>query len=362
MNITKRKERDLSERDYRSLKDRLSYSSLKTFSKDRFKFYKEFVLGEKKEETLSNDMILGNLVDCELFTPEDFDNKFHINQVAKPTGQMGELCDELILKTIFYTNEDKEITVEFSHIFEESLATLQKKGNFKGKDLSKVLELFTKKDGDISPEDYYRDGRDAIGKTVVDINQVTYGKKLVEQVLNCRFEAGEILRQRSTDNVEVLNQFAILFEINGIEFKALIDKLIIDHINKRIEPFDLKVTWENESFDYNFLKMGYYIQNGVYNLAIREYVRQNPELAGYEIDYLSFITVDSSGKSEPLVYRTNEEIHNLSLNGFTTSSGKSYKGVLQLIDEIQHHLNEGNWLISKDNFLSNGVSQLKINV
>ena len=119
------------EKEYRSLKDVLSYSALKTFVKDRNKFFKEFILGEKKEEALSNDMILGNLVDCELFTPEDFDTKFHINAIEKPTGQMGELCDDLLARTANYINSQGECEVDFGTIFtnQRSFIELQKVKN-----------------------------------------------------------------------------------------------------------------------------------------------------------------------------------------------------------------------------------------
>lgn len=362
MNITKRNTREVSEKEYRSLKDVLSYSALKTFAKDRNKFFKEFVLGEKKEEALSNDMILGNLADCEFFTPEEFDTKFHINAIEKPTGQMGELCDDLLARTSNYVNSEGECTVDFTTIFTEAVENQQKKGSFKGKDINKILTLFTTVGSDgFSPESYYEDGRKAIGKTVVDINQVTYSKKLVENVLNSPFEAGEILRATSTNNVDVLNQLVIFFSIEGIKFKAMLDRVIISYNTKTIKPYDLKVTWESENFDYNFLKMYYYIQNSVYNLAIREYTKQNG-LEDYTIDYLSFIALDSSGKSEPLVYETDESIFELGLNGFTTSSGKRYLGVLEIIKDINHHLSTGNWQISRKAHENNGVLDLKIDL
>lgn len=367
MNIISKTSEPISEKTYRSLKDRLSYSTLKDFENSRMKFYKEYILKEGREFVPNNDTINGSLVDCSLFTKEDFDLKFTIAVAEKPSGQMGELCDNLIAITNKYAvkldPEDEyspvDITVDFETIFREAFLDLIKKDKFKGKSIDKVAEMFEKDD---DAEAFYQEGRDSIGKQIVTVSQTTYCDKLVTDALNSPFEAGEILRMESSSNVEVLNQLIILFEFEGNPMRSMLDKVIVDHIKKVVKPYDLKVTWENETFDYNFLKMKYYIQLGVYSLAIRYWIENyRPELKDYVVEDFCFITIDSSGKTVPLVYKTSKEWIDKSIEGFTTTSGRRYKGVRELISEINHHLETGNWMISKENYKNNGVTILKEN-
>jgi hypothetical protein len=373
MNIVQ-KTNYITEKEYRGLKDRLSYSALKTFDDNRIKFYKKFILGEQVEEDpLSNDMLNGSLVDCMLFTPQDFDKKFVIATVDKPVGQMGELCDVLIYITTKYSEKvnfedefsDIVVYAEFSKIFEEALDKMWAQGKFKGKDLSKVLDLFN---ADATAEQFYEEGRSAIGKVLASINQVNYAQKLADDALNCQYEAGEILRARSHGNIEVINQLPILCDFgilslehpHSVPFKALLDKIIIDHENRLIKKYDLKVTWEAEGFDYNFLKMKYYLQLGSYDVAFRHWVvNERPDLVGYHVEPLAFIALDSKGVSIPLVYETNEDWSFKAISGFKTTTGRRYKGVMELITEIQHHLETGNWLISKQNHIDYGITQIK---
>jgi hypothetical protein len=366
MNIVQ-KPTTISEKSYRNMKNRLSYSSLKDFDKNRLNFYKEYILGEGSKFAPTNDTIIGSLGDCLLFTKDDFDLKFLIATSPKPTGQMGELCDSMINITNKYAikidPEDEfsayEITASFSTIIEEAYQELIRKDKFKGKTFDKVVEMFEK---DPDGENYYLEGRNSIGKQLVTISQVTYTEKLIKDALNSPFEAGEILRTITEGNTEVLDQLIILFEIEGTLLRSMLDRVIIDHNTKVIKPYDLKITWESESFDYNFLKMKYYIQLGVYISALKYWIENTrTDLKDYTIEDFCFITLDSTGISSPLVYKSSKEWYIKSMEGFTTSSGRKYKGIKELISEINHHLETGNWFMSKENYENNGVTILKEN-
>lgn len=344
------------ESEYRSVKDRLSYSALKDFKKSRNTFFRKYILGEKIKEEFSDSLILGNYVDCKLFSPEDFDEKFATPSVPFPTGQMGELCNEMYSVALTYRNSFGEINEPVSNILFSAFETLKKKDKFKGKDFKKVESLFKEETPDgFSAEDYYNELISNVGKIPLTADILTYGDKVIETIKSSSTVGSNILTTTSTDTLEVIDQLQVYFEIEGVPFKCMMDRVIIDHQTKTIHKYDLKVTWELEDFEYNFIKMAYYLQLGVYELGMISYIKDNrPELSSYQIKPLSFITVDPSSKSDPIVYETNATWVDHAING-----KDKLKGVLQLVSEISFHLERGEWRNSKQALESNGVLQLK---
>ena len=358
MNIIK--EEKLTEKDYRKINDRLSYSSLKLFSKDRNKFYRKHILNELvSEDPMNISLIIGNLVDglC-LLTPEEFDKKFAVASCLKPTGQYGELLDILGEKTFRCLDCNGELTIEFVQLFTESLEYLQTKGKFKGKTITSVLEQFSVPDKQgIVPEDYYKEVRNNHGKLVVDLNMIATAERLVEDLKNSPY-VGDIINKQNDEVTEVHNQLAILFEMNGIPFKALLDKMIL-HLDAHIcEIFDLKTCYNSNLFGYQYYKLGYIIQNGVYFLAVKEYLKSRG-MEDFTIIYPKFIVCDTSGNNKPLLFTTNVDNMEESLNGYVTPSGMKVKGVYELTADIQKHLELNEWGYSMEALDSNGRLAIK---
>lgn len=336
-------------KEYFEMKNILSNSAIKVFFENRVKFYKKYVLNEiveDEEDVKSVAMMLGTIVDFKLFNPEeDWDKHFHINSVQKPTGQMGVFVDVLYSKTLKYLDEENNITTDFLTIFQEAYDFVQKEGKFKGKSLEKVLEMFTS-DG----EGYYSECRNSFGKTVVDISLLTGAEKIIEDLKSSEF-VGDIINNNFTGNTQVFDQLAVFYEVNGLKFKSLLDKVVVDHDNKMIIPYDLKVTYSSEGFPYTYNNMKYWIQAGVYQLALLNWAIQN-EIDHYEIIPLSFIVADSSLKNKPVIYQTSKDSLKQALEG--VSKPVFRKGVLQLINEIKWHLETGIWNYSKEAFENKG--------
>ena len=111
-----------------------SYSTLKLFATNRFKFYKKYV--EKAPEYLleeeSESMNLGQMVDCLLTgTEAEFHEKFDFITCKRGGGQLWDFGDALWKLTQLSTNETGEMTREFSEIAEEAfnMVKYDKKGN-----------------------------------------------------------------------------------------------------------------------------------------------------------------------------------------------------------------------------------------
>src|SRR5581483_6503604 len=252
----------MTEKEYRAL-DIDSYSSLKVFIEDRKKYYKKFILKEVVREEESDELRFGSLVDCLLFTPEEFDSRYALSVSKVPTGQWGKLMDELWAVTLANLNANGEVTKEVEVMLEEAYNNVKfdrRTGEavaFKRESLEKVKEKFPGSDAEM----YYRQLRESHGKTIIELQELENAQAVVQELRTNDFTK-DIINLVTDERYEVYNQFPIIGELDGdltktvgYKLKCLVDKLIIDHKRKMIFIYDLKTAWDNErSFLYNYKK------------------------------------------------------------------------------------------------------------
>ncbi len=350
---------NLSTTDYHKLKDRLSFSALKCFDDSRMKFFKKYILQDKSiEEDASIAMTLGNVVDCLLLKPEEFDSKFSIATCLAPTGQMGLFVEELCKLTLKSLDNDNQVTRDFKDLAEEAFRNVKydKSGNevaFKKKDFEWLLNNFIGSEA----ESYYKDCRSQFGKQVIDTNMLSSANNIVDSLKTCEFTEN-IVNLQTSEDVEVINQLTILYELDGIPFKSMIDKVVIYHKNMVIEPYDLKVTYLSENFDYAYWKTKYYLQIAIYKYALLRWAYEM-DYEKYMIEPLCFIVGDSTLQTKPLLWQTTDIHTDEGEYGFELSSGRKMKGFLSLIKDIKWHLETGTWTVSRENFLNKGICTLR---
>lgn len=349
----------MTEKDYRA-SERLSYSAVKEFDTNRIKFYKKFILGEKDEETPSTALLLGNLVDCKLFSPETFDDKFHIANCIKGSGQMYDFVDELCKLTLQSLDKDLKVTRDMTELMEEAFNNVKydRKGveiAFKKKDFAWLVTNFSGSEA----EAYYKECRSVYGKDIVDLNIISAAEKTIEELQTCEWTK-DIINAKTEEDIEVVDQLAILYDVQGVLFKGMPDRVIINHKDKTITPYDLKISYIGEDFWYNYWKMKYYLQVASYYLALHHWKKvDRPELADYDMPGIEFIVGSSTLQSNPLLYSTNQININEGLYGFTTKAGNKYKGLYELVKEIEWHKKEQVWRNSKEVYDNKGKMIIK---
>lgn len=344
----------LKEKEYRALPQDSS-SSLKVFSEDRKKYYKKYVELKPVSEERNQAVIIGNLVDCLLLEPDEFDNKFHMSTVVKvPTGLMLEFVNSLYKQTIEYTNEDGVLVKDFSDMCKDAYT----EAGFKIK-FDAVLGKFVGSDAEI----YYRElvEVESKGLTVVTLQDVTNAENIVAE-LKSNFATAEIVNLENNIRWEVFNQFKVEeVEIGGLKMKMMIDKVVVDHVNKTIQIYDLKCTFSVENFfDEYYIKRKAYIQayiyhQGLFNCEENVFGFNHNE---YEILFPKFIVCDSINYMNPLVYTL--DIHDIidAYEGFEYK-GKKYKGVKDIITDLKWAKETGIWNISRENYMNNGQVKLR---
>lgn len=358
---------DITDKTYHGMKDHLNASAIREFYNDRYKFYKKYILGETIVEKKSTETIIGDMVHALLAENGDYDSKFTMASVREPSGQMMELVQALYNRTLKSRDGDGAITEPFSNLFQDAVNYVKYDYDgteiaFKGKTLEKIVELFTtadKKSGAVG-ELYYKELLANTGKTVITESQGIRAEKTYQRLKEHPYTSS-IVNMR-TEGVDVYKEEVILFEIQGIgKCRAKLDLIHVDHNSKTIQPYDYKCTWTAEDgLEYSYLKNMYYIPAAFYHVALVKWI-ENTELKDYKVLPMIYIAIDPAGDGDPILYPLTIQDLGYAYNGFTLQTGRRYKGVKELLHEIEWHIGSGIWSRSYESNINNGIVPLNVN-
>lgn len=335
-----------------------SSSSLKEFSMDRKKYYNKYYLGKNVEDKDSQAAIMGRLVETLLMEPDEFDKRFYMSACAtSPTGNMVTFVENLYRETIDATDDFGNVTKTFEEISKAAFADCGYSGKGNGS-YENIIKKFIGSDAEI----YYNEIRKvrANNLTVVTSQDVTHAENIVSELRN-NFATKDIVNLVNSSRYSVYDQLQVEgYGVDGHLFKSMMDKVIIDHEQKTIQPYDLKCTWSVENFyEEYYLYRRAYIQAYLYYYAAKHLtLDENSELYGYTVNPLQFIVCDSTNYYNPLVYTLSDEDMKDAYEGFV-HKGKTYPGVKYLIDELKWAMDMNIWNISKSNYLKKGVVNIK---
>lgn len=329
-----------------------SSSSLKDFDKDRKKYYRRYVLGEKIEDEETKALTMGRVVETKLMEPELFDDRFFPSVCeTTPTEGMLKFVEALYKYTKEATNEEGEVTRTFEELSRDAYVDSGYKIAYEA-----VMKKFMGSEAEV----YYQEIREVRtkGLTVISIRDATNAERIVEQMQNDPF-IGPIVNLTSSAKYDVFNQLQISdVSIGGLKMKGMLDKVIVDHDMKTIHIYDLKCTWAVENFyrEYYLYRRGD-IQAGVYYiLALHHFDDLVKE--GYTVKAPSFIVCDSGAYYSPLIYDLGNDDIVEAMNGFEYK-GTKYKGIIDIIEDIKWAKEMDVWNISRNNYLSGGRVKIK---
>jgi hypothetical protein len=327
---------------------------LKDFSQDRKKYYKKYILGEKVEDKDSSAANMGRIVETLLMEPHLFDDKFYMSScTSAPTGLMLDFVEALYKHTKEATDENGLVGRPMNELLEDAY----KDSGFKIK-YEAVINKFIGSDAEI----YYNEIRTVRtkGLTVVNTTEISIAEKIVEQ-LRINTTTAPIVNLTNSSRYEVIDQMQVEgYTVDGHKFKSMLDKVVIDHKEKTIQPYDLKCTWSVENFyEEYYLYRRAYIQAFLYYNAMKYLAADEASpYYGYKVEYLKFIVCDSTNYYQPLIYTLDDYDMINAYKGFILK-GRTYPGVEDLIAALSWCVTSGTWTISHKNYLSNGVVNIK---
>lgn len=137
----------------------------------------------------------------------------------------------------------------------------------------------------------------ALKRNKILISAQEFGEMVsAESALYQHKKAPELIKP-NPKNKEILTEFQIEWRFDKAPFDAfrmnsILDRIIIDHSNKKILIVDLKTTSSSvENFPYSVIKYKYHRQIFLYKAAINYWIKtERPELSEYEIQtYLAVV-------------------------------------------------------------------------
>lgn len=336
--------------NYRKI-ERLSYSDLKVFAKDKKSYYYLKVLKdpdtiekEEKKKAESPYIKMGNIIDIKLTDPNNFDNLFIKTSASVPTGQMLTLTNFLFEFTLRDTDDKGVIISNFSDRFTEAYEALKQEngGSLKSGE-EKFLERFGKE-----ALDYFQEKLNSIGKIIITSDEEMKAEAIVENLRNSIGTKEEVNWQHK------VIKYPILFDVYDVPMKAELDQIRFDHNSKKIYLDDYKTSSFIDTWQWEYLDSYYFIQAALYYFGATQHFSEHPEYKNYTIvPEFNFIVSDYNNYQKPLKYVVEEINLQNAWNGFKVGN-KKYKGILQLMDELKFSTENNLWDMSVENFKNKG--------
>lgn len=312
---------------YEDLKGFYNFSRIKDFEKlGLFKYHRKHILGVEEEDKDSAAMAVGSAVDCLLFEGEEvFDQKFFIGDNQKiPSGKGGEFARALHRAI----KSNISFDLAFRRAYEEAEMSERLFNNFLEKFEGSEVQL------------YFSSLVESEGKTTISTGDLAAAHGIINTLQHHS-------RTRFLFDMDGYSQLEVLFTYNGYPMKCKIDKLIVDSKNKTLRPFDLKVFYEVDDFEYRYLKDLYFLQEAVYTIAVQCF--RDKHYPGWKIDDFKFCVSHGANLKLPIIWNLKvEEGAGDLYEGFTTKSGRRYKGLDERLFEMKWHEDNDIWNTTYD--------------
>lgn len=291
--------------------------------------------------------IIGNAVDCQLTRPiEEFNQKFHVSTLQnKPSDTIKSIVNQVFdeAKRLHSTDLSTigRIQGYFPYIIDAcNDHEYQMRWN-EGTRINKVCEAF----------EYWEDLKLAEGKQVLSEEENNLISQIVMSIKTNPVTAPYF---QGSGNIEIRYQVPIFFIKLGVECKALLDMIIIDHSKKTVQPIDIKTMGDHTMYFPKSLRQRRYdIQAAFYTDALLSRI----EFQDYEILPFKFIVESSVNPGNPLVFTCDKTLleigkygrEAIKLKGVSMTKlvnifyGKveEIKGYMPLLDDYKWYIENG---------------------
>lgn len=275
---------NISEEEYRDI-PALDYSLISRYTNTGFNGLD--TLFDKIE---SPSLTFGSLVDCLLTAPNEVNDKFFVSELSEPSEKVKKAVEYL------YNNTDKEWLKEIDvDTILNALDMVEYQGNWKD---YKRVETFINKG-----QNWFRFLVVSSGKKV--ITKEVYDKAL--KVVNT-FKSSKATKFYFEPNVEfadIQRFYQLKFKTklkNGIDYKGMMDLVVVDYYKKEITICDIKTTSGKEwDFVNSFIKYNYYQQCSLYFRILSNVIKNDELFKDFKIVGFKFI-VANIDNPQPLVW------------------------------------------------------------
>lgn len=292
---------------------RLSFSRISSFDQDGPSAL------VKRKELSGEGILMGGVIDLLLFEPDKVKDNYYVFTAKEPTAMSKVLADGIIAN---YTEipSNKKIL--------EMVETL---GLWKS--VTKEELIVAKFDND-DFKGYLKAVFESRNKTIISADDLTKAEDIVE-ILRTHENSKGLVDFPGEDEDKYV-QLELDFNYKNFTFKGIVDLVIVDHKDKTIKFIDLKTGAPSaQLFSQSFTKYRYYLQALLYTIGAESF-KEKYGLADYTVLPFEFLYI-SRYQRVPFVFEVPAKWQTAAKNGFSTKSGWHYKGLDQLLEEIEWH-------------------------
>lgn len=314
---------------------RISNSAIGWFLKKGPRYYRDMLDG--KEEGLKLPQLeKGTMIHEYILQPEDFWNDYMILEYETPkVKQQKDFCDwyATLKATNPLEDNDKILLDAYNNAYSNKL--------------SNEAKLAIAKDFELKYNEYIKSRSLEQTKKVIsfaDLNMLKNIKKNIDE----HKKANELLT--NDPGCECHNEFHINWEDPKYKLpcKSLLDRVKIDHVNKKITVIDLKTTADVYNFKHSVETYDYYRQIAFYLLAITWYMNdQEIDISDYDCEAY-IIAIQSNSNNEVRVFNMLNEIELIN----------SKDKIFDVLSELSYHYQSNNWDHTRNYYENDGTEEL----
>ena len=274
---------------------RISNSAIGWFLKKGPRYLRDMLDG--KEEGMSAKFLeKGTMIHEYILQPEEFWKDYEILDFEVPkVKQQRDLCEYYSSHKLTdpLADDDKLLLEAYNNSYNNT-----KSAEIRKNEAKKIVETYS---------DYINYLQISTTKKVIsfaDLNML----KQIKQNLQEHVAANKLLFNVPT-TYTCHNEFHINWQYKNIDCKSLLDRVMFDHVNKKIILIDLKTTSDIYNFKHSVEEFDYYRQIAFYLCAITWYMLNELNLNVDDYDLEAYIiAIQTNGKSEVRVFNMfNEE-------------------------------------------------------
>lgn len=295
-----------------------------------------------QEQDASKYQNFGSIADKLLFERDDFFNEFYIIDFINPSDNIKAIVDD-----IWENVKDEEDPGTLENY---NMAIFDKAKEINWGQSWKPETLLDKviKQG----KEYFEKLKTTQHLILITQEEYAEADRIVEMLKHHLFTEHLFVPMDKNDSIERLYQAPFYAEIDGYQYKALLDYVVINHEDKVITPIDLKIMGQDK-FTYDFKYYRYYLQAALYSDVLQY------NYPDYKIENFQFLIARRSNISNPLRYTCTDV--DLAVGAFGGHYRRQpVKGYKQLTKEYIWHKQHDKWGDAKEIYDSEGVITLGV--
>nr|DAL01561.1 MAG TPA: Exodeoxyribonuclease 8 [Caudoviricetes sp.] len=315
---------------------RISNSAIGWFLKKGPRYLRDMLDG--KEEGISGKYLeKGTMIHEYILQPEEFWKDYEILDFEVPrVKQQKDLCEKYYNYKLTDPLESEESILLSAYNFAYNN---KKSDEQKLTEAKSIVENYGK---------YIKYLEIGDKKKIISFSDLTMLKQ-IKTNLEEHVAANKLLFDVPT-TYECHNEFHINWDYKGIPCKSLLDRVMFDHVNKKIVLIDLKTTSDVYNFKHSVEEFDYYRQIAFYICAITWYMLNELNLNVDDYDLEAYIiAIQTNGNNEVRVF-----------NMFNEDELLNRKNVISdALQRISYHINSNDWDHTIEYYTNGGIEQLE---